>query len=196
MATTYTTLYPPQIDTYAPAFLMSEGVVLTLRVSPYDSFSDLSKIHLSLVNMSTNENVLTDTYGTGMKVYQITNFNENLREIYLTISGSDIINGWNANSVYKAQVRFETPGATGSKYDNSYFSLNQKYFSEWSTVCILKPIYTPEISLTRFSNLDVTTDEPISFNKGIIIVSGSMSFYNENVPVSTAETLQSYSVSP
>ena len=55
MATIVSTLYPPLIDTFMPAFLWEGPAPVTFSLSPYNSISRIKRIHVSLVNQKTNQ---------------------------------------------------------------------------------------------------------------------------------------------
>lgn len=56
MATVLSTLYPPLIDTFMPAFLTEGPAVATFSISPYNATNTISRIHVSLVDQKTNLN--------------------------------------------------------------------------------------------------------------------------------------------
>ena len=55
MATIVSTLYPPLIDTFMPAFQYEGPAPVSFSFSPYNSLGDIQKIHVSLVNQRTNQ---------------------------------------------------------------------------------------------------------------------------------------------
>lgn len=56
MATVLSTLYPPLIDTFMPAFLKEGPAVATFSISPYNANNSITRIHVSLVSQQTNLN--------------------------------------------------------------------------------------------------------------------------------------------
>ena len=56
MATVLSTLYPPLIDTFMPAFEKSGPAIATFSISPYNTNADIARIHVSLVEQTTNLN--------------------------------------------------------------------------------------------------------------------------------------------
>ena len=70
MATVLSTLYPPLIDTFMPAFVNTGEALVNFTVSPYNSSYDIQYLHVTLVNQKTNKNAfdtmanVTVPYGT------------------------------------------------------------------------------------------------------------------------------------
>ena len=58
MATVLSTLYPPLIDTFMPAFPVSQSAVVNFSLSPYNSWRNITKLHVSIVDQRTNLSVL------------------------------------------------------------------------------------------------------------------------------------------
>lgn len=200
MANILNTLYPPQIDTFMPAFVKTESCKVYFSISSYNNINDVQCIIISVSNQNTNESALkTDNYNKVL----IQNWQQDDKGYYITISPSDMLNGeFNINQYYKVQIRFATADALLEKelFNESWETLkrqqwlllNQEYFSEWSTVCLIKPISAVEINLTKFNSTDVNT-----FNKGLIHVTGQLNFYDtisgDKVDVKNeSEHLESY----
>lgn len=189
MANVINTLYPPMIaSTFMPAFVNTEKAVIYYSLSPYNSKGDIKKIHISVVDQMTNSNALKSP--NGIIVSNEFSYDETARMYCVEIPTTEMLNGvFKTNQFYKVQLRFDTTvgdvpseGALGQ-----YLINNQSNFSEWSTVCLIKPILKPSIELTGLSG-----DISASFNKGIIPVSGKV--YFGDADTSETETLQSYSL--
>lgn len=58
MATVLSTLYPPLVDTFMPAFINTEPAYITFSISPYNEKKQIKYVHVSLVNQQTNINAL------------------------------------------------------------------------------------------------------------------------------------------
>ena len=56
MATVLSTLYPPLIDTFMPAFPNTQSAEVQFTVSPYNSSYSISYLHVTLVDQRTNKN--------------------------------------------------------------------------------------------------------------------------------------------
>ena len=58
MATVLSTLYPPLIGTFQPAFEYDDGPEISFTISNYNSYLNIQHLHVSLVNQKTNQNAL------------------------------------------------------------------------------------------------------------------------------------------
>ena len=47
-------------STFAPAFVNTTSPRIYFSISPFNTAADISRVHISLVNQTTNENALTD----------------------------------------------------------------------------------------------------------------------------------------
>jgi hypothetical protein len=63
MATVLSTLYPPLIDTFMPAFPYNESAKVEFSISPYNSINSIKYLHVSLVNQKTNQNAFEGSMG-------------------------------------------------------------------------------------------------------------------------------------
>ena len=186
-------LYPPMFSsTFAPAFVNTTSPTIYFSISPFNTAADISRVHISLVNQTTNENALTDA--TGILLSEGLQYDTNIGMYYVTIPVDHVKNGsnstgWNYNQYYKLQLRFDSYDGDGIINNSDYFISHLAYFSEWSEVHLLRPILQPQILLRTFD----TTDGSVipSFNKGLIPVSGKVYFGNDNDSDET-ETLQSF----
>ena len=196
MATVLNTLYPPQVDTYMPSFVYTENAPIKFSISPYNNITNINGIHITLVDQWTNKNVFslaeTSTLSNGFLANGIyytpfsptTSSDSSLCYIdedtglyVVEIPSALLQNGFIPGNYYKVQLRFDlTSPPSGESFSSDYFIDNRANFSEWSTVCLIKPIYPPTIELVQFA--DVTEDSYItpSFNEGIISIDGSFTF--------------------
>ena len=60
MATVLSTLYPPLVDTFMPAFPSNNNAVVTFSISPYNSSYEIRYLHVTLVNQKTNKNAFNN----------------------------------------------------------------------------------------------------------------------------------------
>lgn len=189
------TLYPPTISTFLPAFVNTTDVFIYFSLSPYNSSSQIQRVHVSLTNQLNNENAFDNVNGI---VFKNLSYDNSSGLYYVTISPTELkSNTFNINQFYKVQLRFD--GYSGENTDliegntaqvTQYLTEYQDYFSEWSTVCLIKPILQPNIQLRPFDLYSGGT--PQSFNKGIISISGKLFFGDGSV--TETETLQSFKV--
>ena len=194
MAVTLTSsIYPPMFSsTFAPAFVNTTSPRIYFSISPFNTASDISRVHISLVNQTTNENVLTDA--TGILLSEGLQYDTDVGMYYVVIPVDHVKNGtnstgWNYNQFYKLQLRFDSYDGDGVLNNSDYFISHLAYFSEWSEIHLLRPILQPQVLLRTFD----TTDGSVTpaFNLGIIPISGKLYFGDDNYSDET-ETLQSY----
>lgn len=188
------TLYPPQINTFMPAFVNTQDAYVYFSLSPYNDTTEIKRVHISVTNQLTNDNVLNDASGILITDLML---NENTGMSYVVIPYSSIKNGWGINQFYKVQIRFDSyegdayKEGMSSSLLNSYLIDYRAYFSEWSSVCLIRPILQPNIKLRTFDTYN--GENTIGFNKGIMPISGICYFGESNVTEET-ETLQSYQI--
>lgn len=186
-------IYPPMFSsTFAPAFVNTTSPTIYFSISPFNTAADISRVHISLVNQSTNENALTDA--TGILLSEGLQYDTEVGMYYVVIPVDHVKNGynttgWNYNQFYKLQLRFDSYEGDGVINNSDYFISHLAYFSEWSEICLLRPILQPQILLRTFDTTNGT--ERATFNKGIIPISGQVYFGDDNYTDET-ETLQSY----
>ena len=202
MATLVNTLYPPVMPTFSNAFVNTESAVVYFSLSQYNSASDIKRVHVSVVDQTNNENALSDACGV---LFSSLKYDKDAGMYYVSIPASALAesegeNGFKINQFYKVQVRFDCYDVGGSAdpsqmstADKTNYLLNhQTYFSEWSSVCLIRPILQPNVMLKNFTS---GTTKPY-FNKGILTVAGQLYFTNSSGDVDTSETetLQTYKV--
>lgn len=232
MPGTYTnTLYPPQVDTFMPAFVgeyfttndnsKNPVVYVSYSLSPYNEASKIKRVHVSLVDQKSNSNALDNP--TGILVVENASDNANAQNglyydkrtemYYVPIYASDLLgSSWKNNQYYKVQLRFDCveSGTTDSAdTDDSlwhkgylkdsaklqaYLNTNRTNFSEWSTVCLIKPILEPQIFLVNFDDNNYDPNNPKAFHRGVFPISGMCYFGPTTENLKEDETLQSYAV--
>ena len=57
------TLYPPQVETFQPAFKYTDDALVSFGISPYNAASDIQCAQISVVDQRNNENVLDADVG-------------------------------------------------------------------------------------------------------------------------------------
>lgn len=180
-------LYPPVVSTYMPAFLVgsSDNQKNTCKVyfsiSLYNSLSDIKNAQVTITNQNTNLSVLNkNKYPCEI---MLTNIKTDLTKTsddkyYVEIKSSDIEGGFQINQYYKVQIRFTAAGAadvplnigippthwdeSAQKYTDaqaidSWLAANLSNFSEWSTVCLVRGISVPSLSISGFNAFANTT---------------------------------------
>lgn len=196
MATVINTLYPPQISTFMPAFVNTEPAKIFFSLSSFNSETMIHRIQVSVVDQKTNTNCLKSISGIYFIEKADIKRDTETNRYYISIPTEKLQAGsWDINKFYKVQLRFDcTEGQEPpEEYTNesakiTYLTKNTLTFSEWSTVCLIKPILRPSVSLVEF-DISETADPP-SFNRGFVQIVGRLKF-GEDSTVET-ETLQSY----
>lgn len=222
MATVINTMYPPQIGgsgTFAPSFPVSwkdagenkfvvDGDAEVLfSVSQYNSITNIKGVHVTCVNMASNVNALdasTGVYYIPFDKIEQTSTGE--YSLHITSLANKDVNsakmkgeGFTTGMYYKVQLRFDqTVGTKAGPLTEDYLSGNLKNFSEWSTVCLIRPIGTPIALFNTWG--DIEDDTVPSFNKGTIPITGNVSFYVRNTAdskmsyIDSTEQLESYKI--
>lgn len=66
-STLASTLYPPLVDTFMPAFVRTGPAQITFSLSPYNTADKIQFIHLSLTDLNSNQSVLQPTNISSLK---------------------------------------------------------------------------------------------------------------------------------
>ena len=182
-------LYPPMVDTYMPAFLIGSGDTVkdTCRVyfslSLYNSANEIANVQVIISDQNTNVSVLNSKrYPTGIMLTPLKTdlMKASNDRYYVDITPGDIEGEtFEINKYYKVQLRFTSQSATN--VDLSFpqaidYWLNSKAnlseFSEWSTVCLVRGISVPILSIV---GLDANADETI-LTSTLIDIIGKIDF--------------------
>lgn len=239
-STVVSTLYPPLIETFQPAFIYTDKAIITFSISPFNEISKIKSVHVSVVDQRNNANVLignlTPTsqivgnddvesdlyYGitNGILIAEFPEFQDNpdtqtiglfqydpTHNLYAIHISPDWLNRsnntnnskgyWNNNQYYQVQIRFDSCTDIAWHDDASEFGtymLTQRpYFSEWSSITLIKPILKPELVITQLNNNKETSVYPGNFH-----ISGNLTFTNslgdKNGISDETELLQSYKI--
>ena len=213
MANILNTLYPPLVDTFQSPFIYTKDAEVFFTISPYNSYKEIKKIHITLVNQKTNQNVFASNNsqikadGTVLaNGVWIVPFDISDKDFYLTGNHNknyynlkipsfllkQTNNQENTNYVcdcyYKIQIRFDS---CEDAVDSSYLTSKRTYFSEWSSVSLLKAIPEPTVKLTNF-DINIGSIETITpqYTPGVIPITGTVSFN----PSQTGEHLRSFEI--
>lgn len=200
-------LYPPIVDTYIPAFELNNKCTIKYYYSPYqDSIENIAAVHIIVQEQNTNFSVLdTRKYPTGIKEIQNPSGE-------IVIEPSDIAGGFKNNRYYKVQLRFSTVAApekelimvdenwnvvkdkngnpqtvTRAVLDASFLNENLSNFSEWSTVCLIRPISKPTLTFENFSDSALSVKR---LENGTGYLRGQISFEDSQ----ESEYLKSYRI--
>lgn len=158
-------LYPPLIDSSMPSFISSKEVKIYFSFPPMNTIEDVNKdlLQVTLVLQNNNKNMLNNPNELVFKtIYQEED------KFYFILNSNDLkTNSWIINNLYKLQIRFSdaslsrpTAAATAT-----WLTENLDLFSEWSSVCLLKPIEQPVVNI----RLDeIYTSDTLVFNASFI----------------------------
>ena len=191
-------LYPPIVETYIPAFLIGSGtdkdvcrVYFTL--SMFNTTAEIANVQVSVRNQYTNLSVLSKTkYPSEIMIAALQEDATRTSDdrYYIEIKKTDIQGGdFEINQYYKVQLRFthkDAPSApTDGKLDG-WLAANINYFSEWSTVCLVRGISAPELLVSGFTieggNISWANYNPIIY--------GTLTFVDE----AETEKMKSYQI--
>jgi len=188
MAGILNNLYPPIVDTMMPSFVRTTTACkVYFSLSSYNDSADIQNVQVTVSNQNSSLTALDPTqYPAGVKITSL-NVDTDIESddrYYITISPSDLKDGaFEINQYYKVQIRFTGTGAaafTSSTKVAAWLTNNQAYFSEWSTVCLIKGIQQPLIYIKGFDSNDTSSSTETVFTVSEVVdVVGSM-YYDEN----------------
>ena len=183
-------LYPPIVDSYMPAFQVNRpknadgsyssnyynGTCrIYFSLSKFNGIQDTNWVHISIIKQKTGENVVNTEDSkqensdilrmrrTGIILNaKIETDTTKINSYYVEITKDDIENGWTPGTIYKVQLRFGGKNYC-DKPSKQQEWLNEKAseFSEWSTVCVIKPI-SPIIYTIPYLGIDSSKTETLS----------------------------------
>lgn len=193
-------LYPPVLETYMPAFLVGSSDIqkntcrVYFSISLYNSLSDIKNAQVTVANQNTNLSVLNKTkYPCEIMLTDIkTDLTRTSDDkYYIEIKTSDIEEGFQINQYYKVQIRFTATAAgnvsldTPQRIDN-WLAANLPNFSEWSTVCLIRGISVPSLSVSGF---DISADTTLWSLNNVDVV-GRLTYADS----AETDTLKSYQI--
>lgn len=178
-------LYPPIFKkSYAPAFILTEGCTIYFTLSVYNSSEEIENnlVQVVVQNQRTNHTSLNrELYPSGVKI--TTMKSEGNGEYSIQISNNDIQDNFQLNQFYKVQIRFtstnlkQTPNLETKQSIDDWLNRNLQYFSQWSTVLLIKPISNLSVS-SRALSLDQDTTSIVTTNN--VIISGTVKQLDQN----------------
>lgn len=193
-------LYPPVVDTYAPAFLVGSSDIqkntcrVYFSISLYNSLNDIKNAQVTVANQNTNLSVL-DKSKYPCEI-MLTDIKTDLTRVsddkyYIEIKTSDIEEGFQINQYYKVQIRFTAAGAANVSLNtpqaiDSWLAANLSNFSEWSTVCLVRGISVPSLSVSGF---DISADTTLWSLNNVDVV-GRLTYADS----AETDTLKSYQI--
>lgn len=173
-------LYPAIVDSYMPAFKAGNTPCrVYFSLSKFNGSSDFTSVHISVVKQNTGMNVVKTTDNPANNRYRATGIiinakptkvldEDNLYYVEITdddlssVSGS--FTGWIPGWIYKIQLRLSARDYDGSIGQAAWLNNNASFFSEWSTVCVVKATGQIDYSIpilginTKEENITISTD--------------------------------------
>lgn len=151
-------IYPPTLKSTQPAFIYTTNsykVFFTLQ--KITSRSEIGHAQIRVVEQTTNKSVINTSQFPDGVIYTETINEEDNGQYSVAILTRYLKRGWEANHVYKIQMRFGTNAMYQSLADFATWKqlqIDQNAFSEWSTVMIVKAINEPSIYIKNAENLN------------------------------------------
>ena len=196
MANLNITLYPPQIPTYQNAFVLTSKCRIYFSLSIYNSYKDIqNNAQVTVSNQNTNQSVLSLTkYPNEIKLCDVKIDNtKSSDKYYIEIEPEDLQNGFQINQYYKVQIRFtsaDAPTPPDSAAINKWLVDNVDYFSEWSTVCLIRAISQPILTLQNLSSSSGEEGSNIAISTNTLDIVGSLTFQDSH----ESDSLSSYQI--
>lgn len=207
-------LYPPTLPTYAETFILGSPYKLFFSISKYNSLADenhgnigrtaLMVIYKQNTNISAlkKENAPCDIlpvhiYNATSKTSEndpdgdVEKYNLKDRKYYIKINPNDLKEGFEINTYYRVQIRFissECPNEVPLKISNNWLISNEQYFSEWSTVSLVREISAVEYVVLKGMKDPLQEDSDNIWTSGEVDIAGKIKFEHEE----ERDTLRSY----
>lgn len=196
-------LYPPIVNTYMKAFLINSEseeqnkCKVYFSLSMFNTTSEIKNVQIVVRKQDTNLSVLdSEKYPSEIMIKNLlvdNNITTN-DKYYIEIDPTDIKGGnFIIDQYYKVQLRFTSTDATDppiaidSQPIDGWLVENEEYFSEWSTVTLVRGISVPTVELIDY---EPDTETQIYASIANTRIVGKLSFADDN----ETETLKSYRV--
>ena len=193
-------LYPPIVDTYVPAFLVDSGTDkdicrIYFTLSKFNTINNIKNVQITVRNQYTNLSVLDKSkYPSEIMLTSIQEDTSKTSDdrYYIELNKTDIQGGkFEINQYYKVQMRFTHVDAaevslTTPQAIDGWLAANINLFSEWSTVCLIRGISTPQLAVSGFT----IENGEISWANYNPVIYGTLSFKNKE----ETEKLKSYQI--
>ena len=196
MANLNITLYPPQIPTYQNAFVLTSKCRIYFSLSIYNNYKDIqNNAQVTVSNQNTNQSVLSLTkYPNEIKLCDVKIDNtKSSDKYYIEIEPEDLQNGFQINQYYKVQIRFtsaDAPTPPDSAAIDKWLVDNVDYFSEWSTVCLIRAISQPILTLQNLSSSSEEEGSSVAITTNTLDIVGSLTFQDSQ----ESDSLSSYQI--
>lgn len=150
-------IYPPILQSTQPAFLFTtNNYKVYFSLQKITSKNEIGHAQIRIVEQTTNKTVVNTSQFPDGVIYTET-INEEDNGLYsVAILSSYLKRGWEANHIYKIQMRFGINPMYKSLSDFATWKqlqIDQSAFSEWSTVMIVKAVNSPSIYIKNSESL-------------------------------------------
>ena len=180
--------YPPVMPTTIPTFILGTRPRIHFQISAYMNINTVNSniVQVSIRKQGNNESAINVFLNGGSEIYTTT-IGQDEQGYYIEID--PYIVQFSIGEYYKIQARFVNTilQITSAEFKNN---LNKylDYMSEWSSVCLIRPISKPQIF---FPVLDaVENAKQIILQTSSLVLKGKLKFLDEN----EIETLDAYKV--
>ena len=188
-------IYPPIVNFAMPAFDYKKPIRVYFAISTYNTLSDIAQAQVTVRYQTNNTNALdTSKYPNKIKTCSITEvipqddatIAATAARFFITIDPGDLITGsFDPAMIYKVQIRFSTK----SWGDRDSITDLASSASEWSTVCLIKPIEVPIFTILELEQQDNVSDsEAIS----TVLATLEPDFIGAYMPATKTETLKKW----
>ena len=203
------TLYPAILDSYMPAFQAGAGSYCRVyfSLSKFNSSSDFSSVHISVMKQNTGMNVVKTTDDPEIGHYRATGIILNAKATkvekkdnlyYVDILNRDLSSagagyeGWIPGWTYKIQIRLSSKDYDGSTGQAAWINNNASFFSEWSTICIVKAIGKMDLVIPpiNYDSQDLENDSNLTEIKTLYL--STLDFFGELISEDVSEVLYKY----
>ena len=178
-------LYPPIINTYMPSFIRSDVCRVYFSLSDFNKFDDIkNNVQVVVYDKNTNQSVLNpDIYPAGIKITTLQEDKTILGNMryFVDILPSELKEKeFKTNRFYKVQIRFTSSAVMPYNPETDKISKwmidNQALFSEWSSVCLIRGIEKPVLTMRGFE--ENVQNKEIIFTSETIQLVGNIQFKN------------------
>lgn len=153
----YKAFYPPILEPTQPAFIAKDTnkYKIYFSLSELTNYNDIGHIGFIINKVADNSSIINEDEYPDQVIYksigEVEKAGNNL--YYVEIKNSELKTKWKAGEYYKVQARLGLQPLLWKTRGLSTFSdwkstqIQNGYFSEWSTVMVLKAIAKPYVSI-------------------------------------------------
>lgn len=202
-------LYPAILDSSMPVFNQEGACNIYYSLSKFNSIEDIKSIQISILYQKSGVNAVKKISNSAMNRYRDTGIiivnevptaipgKDNLYSI--TINPDDVNGGWIGGEIYKVQLRFSSvkmilENNKGEEItQEEWLNDNIHNFSEWSTVCAIKPINKIRIQIPVFSFDNYGSNDANEVTE-LVLYSTTLDFHGSYYTSTQNENLYTYQV--